>query len=51
MTRPVPDGVWGGKPVIDGVIVEIKRGRGRPPQTPRPMLVVDEGPLPPHLVA
>src|SRR5262245_17823133 len=44
-------GVWGGELVIDGVIVAIKRGRGRPPKQPRLPLVVDEVPVPPHLVA
>ena len=44
-------GVWGGELLIDGVIVAIKRGRGRPPKQPRPVLVVDEVPVPPHLVA
>jgi WhiB family redox-sensing transcriptional regulator len=44
-------GVWGGQLVIDGVVVAVKRGRGRPPKQPRPPLVVDEVPLPPHLVA
>ena len=44
-------GVWGGQLVVDGEIVAVKRGRGRPPKTPRPALVVDEVPLPPHLVA
>lgn len=44
-------GVWGGELVVDGVVVKIKRGRGRPPKTPRPVLVVDEVPVPPHLVA
>jgi WhiB family redox-sensing transcriptional regulator len=44
-------GVWGGELLIDGVIVKVKRGRGRPPKTPRPVLVVDEVPIPPHLVA
>ena len=44
-------GVWGGQLVIDGEIVAVKRGRGRPPKTPRPALVVDEVPIPPHLVA
>lgn len=44
-------GVWGGELLIDGVIVSVKRGRGRPPKTPRPVLVVDEVPVPPHLVA
>ena len=44
-------GVWGGELLVDGVIVAIKRGRGRPPKHPRPVLVVDEVPVPPHLVA
>ena len=44
-------GVWGGQLVVDGEIVAVKRGRGRPPKTPRPPLVVDEVPVPPHLVA
>jgi len=44
-------GVWGGELFIEGRIVAVKRGRGRPPKTPRPVLVVDEVPIPPHLVA
>ena len=44
-------GVWGGQLVVDGVIVAIKRGRGRPPKHPRQPIVVDEVPVPPHLVA
>ena len=51
LERVEPYGVWGGKLVIDGTVVEVRRGRGRPPKTPRPVLVVDEVPLPPHLVA
>ncbi len=51
LERAEPYGVWGGKLLIDGVIVEVKRGRGRPPKQPRQPLVVDEVPLPPHLVA
>lgn len=51
LDRAEPYGVWGGQLVIDGEIVLVKRGRGRPPKTPRPPLVVDEVPLPPHLVA
>lgn len=46
-----PYGVWGGQLVIDGAIVARKRGRGRPPKNPRPPLVVDEVPIPEHLVA
>lgn len=49
--REEPYGVWGGKLVLDGVPVEFKRKRGRPPKHPLPILVVDEAPLPPHLVA
>lgn len=51
LERAEPYGVWGGKLVIDGAVVEVKRGRGRPPKHPRPPLVVDEVPIPPHLVA
>ena len=43
--------MWGGKLVLDGVAVEVKRKRGRPPKTPKPILVVDEAPIPEHLVA
>lgn len=49
--RVEPYGVWGAKLVLDGVPVEVKRKRGRPPLVPRPALVVDETPIPPHLVA
>lgn len=49
--RVEPYGVWGGHLVVEGVVVAVKRGRGRPPKIPRPVLVVDEVPLPPHLVA
>ncbi len=49
--REEPYGVWGGKLVLEGVPVEFKRKRGRPPKTPQPILVVEEAPLPPHLVA
>lgn len=51
LDREEPYGVWGGSLVIDGVVVAVKRGRGRPPKHPRPPLVVDEVPVPPHLVA
>lgn len=51
LARAEAYGVWGGELVIDGEIIKIKRGRGRPPKHPRPPLVVDEVPLPPHLVA
>ncbi len=49
--RAEPYGVWGGKLVLDGVPVEFKRKRGRPPKRTEPILVVDEVPVPPHLVA
>lgn len=49
--REEPYGVWGGKLLVDGVPVEFKRRRGRPPKQPKPILVVDEVPIPPHLVA
>jgi WhiB family redox-sensing transcriptional regulator len=44
-------GVWGGELLVDGAVVAVKRGRGRPPKHPRPVLIVDEVPIPPHLVA
>lgn len=46
-----PYGVWGGELVIEGKVVARKRGRGRPPKQPRPALIVDEVPIPVHLVA
>ena len=49
--RAEPWGVWGGELIEGGRIVVHKRPRGRPPKTPRPALVVDEVPVPPHLVA
>jgi WhiB family redox-sensing transcriptional regulator len=50
LDRAEPYGVWGGQLLVEGVVVAVKRGRGRPPKRPR-ILVVDEVPLPPHLVA
>lgn len=44
-------GVWGGQLLMDGVIVEDRPRRGRPPKNPRPTLEIDEVPVPPHLVA
>ncbi len=49
--RSEPWGVWGGELIDNGRIVVNKRPRGRPPKYPRPELVVDEAPLPAHLVA
>lgn len=51
LEREEPCGVWGGKIVVDGVPVEFKRKRGRPRKHPKPVLVVDEAPIPAHLVA
>ena len=44
-------GVWGGELVEEGAVVVLKRRRGRPPKVARPVLVVDEVPVPPHMVA
>jgi WhiB family transcriptional regulator, redox-sensing transcriptional regulator len=51
LERAEPWGVWGGELIENGRVIANKRPRGRPPKTPRPVLVVDEVPLPPHLVA
>lgn len=51
LDRAEPWGVWGGELVENGRVVVHKRPRGRPPKHPRPALVVDEVPIPPHLVA
>lgn len=51
LEREEPYGVWGGLLVLDGVAVEVKRKRGRPPKEPKPVLVVEEVPIPDHLVA
>jgi hypothetical protein len=42
--RGEPCGVWGGEIFVDGVPVREKRGRGRPPRVPRPLIVVAEVP-------
>jgi WhiB family redox-sensing transcriptional regulator len=44
-------GVWGGQLLVDGMVVAVKRVRGRPPKNRRPTLMVEEVPIPPHLVA
>ncbi len=49
--RLEPYGVWGGKLVIDGVPVDVRPKRGRPPKNPRPVVEVEEVPIPAHLVA
>lgn len=51
IARSEPWGVWGGELLDGGRVVADKRPRGRPPKHPRPTLVVDEVPIPPHLVA
>jgi WhiB family redox-sensing transcriptional regulator len=51
LDREEPWGVWGGQLVENGRVVVNKRPRGRPPKHPRPEVVVDEVPIPPHLVA
>jgi WhiB family transcriptional regulator, redox-sensing transcriptional regulator len=51
LDRAEPCGVWGGELLVEGVIVAVKRGRGRPPKHPCPVIQVDEVPIPPHLVA
>lgn len=48
--RQEPWGVWGGELIENGRIVVNKRPRGRPPKHPRPVVAVDEVPLPPHYV-
>jgi WhiB family redox-sensing transcriptional regulator len=49
--RSEPWGVWGGELIENGRIVLNKRPRGRPPKHPRPVVVIEEVPIPPHLVA
>lgn len=39
LERREPYGVWGGEFVFDGVVVAVKRGRGRPRSTPLPLWV------------
>lgn len=50
LERAEPAGVWGGELLADGAIVQHKRRRGRPPKHSRPEPVVEEVPIPPHLV-
>ncbi|MEQ1700109.1 MAG: WhiB family transcriptional regulator [Ilumatobacteraceae bacterium] len=49
--RAEPWGVWGGELIENGRVVANKRPRGRPPKHARPAAVVDEVPIPPHLLA
>lgn len=39
LERGEPYGVWGGEFLFDGVVVPVKRGRGRPRATPLPLWV------------
>lgn len=48
--RAEPWGVWGGQLLVDGRPIAHKRGRGRPPKHPRPVIVVDEVPAPPRRI-
>ena len=50
LDRAEPWGVWGGELVENGRIVANKRPRGRPPKHPRPAAIIDEVPIPPHLL-
>ena len=50
LERGEPWGVWGGELIDTGRIVLNKRPRGRPPKHPRPVTVIDEVPIPPHLL-
>jgi WhiB family transcriptional regulator, redox-sensing transcriptional regulator len=50
LERREPWGVWGGELLLNGKILANKRKRGRPPKNPRPEPVVEEVPIPPHLL-
>jgi len=50
LERREPWGVWGGELLLNGKILANKRKRGRPPKHPRPEPVVEEVPIPPHLL-
>ena len=50
LLRREPWGVWGGELIEGGQIRPDRAPRGRPPSTPRPALVLEEEPVPPHLV-
>ena len=51
LEREEPWGVWGGEQLEMGRIVAVRRPRGRPPVKARPVTVVEEVPIPAHLVA
>lgn len=50
LERAEPWGVWGGELLDTGRIVVNKRPRGRPPKHARPVVAIDEVPIPPHLL-
>jgi len=51
LEREEPWGVWGGEQLEMGRVVAVRRPRGRPPVKARTSLVVEEVPIPRHLVA
>jgi len=51
LERVEPWGVWGGEQLEMGRIVAVRRPRGRPPVLSRPAVLVEEVPIPRHLVA
>jgi WhiB family redox-sensing transcriptional regulator len=48
--RVEPWGVWGGVLIENGKVIADKRPRGRPPKHARPVVTIDEVPVPPHLL-
>ena len=51
LEREEPWGVWGGEELDMGRIVAVRRPRGRPVVKARPVTVIQEVPIPRHLVA
>jgi WhiB family redox-sensing transcriptional regulator len=49
--REEPWGVWGGELIEYGRVVQDKKPRGRPATKIRPITVIEEVPIPAHLVA
>ncbi len=47
--RREPWGVWGGQLFLNGKVLMVKRGRGRPPKLPRPEDQMPTVPIPEHL--
>tara|TARA_B100000902_G_C27248817_1_gene884083 strand:- start:44 stop:433 length:390 start_codon:yes stop_codon:yes gene_type:complete len=50
VTRKELWGIWGGELIENGRIMVGKRGRGRPPKKPRPIVEISEVPIPPELI-